>query len=53
MPNPNDNEWTWVAGSDIAGQAGVYGSKGTPAAGDTQGEREAAVTWIDESDNRF
>lgn len=51
MPNTNDNEWAWVAGSDLAGQAGVYGSKGTPAAGDTPGEREGAVSWIDESDN--
>ena len=42
-------EWTWVGGSDInsPGATGVYGTEGTPAAGNTPGARQSAVVWVD------
>ncbi len=41
------NLWTWVSGSNLAGQTGSYGTKGTP--GGTPGSRYGSATWIDSS----
>ncbi len=41
------NEWTWVGGSNLAGQRGVYGTLGIPAPSNVPGAREDAVTWTD------
>ena len=41
--------WTWVSGSNAAGATGVYGTEGTPAAGNVPGAREGAVSWTDAS----
>jgi N-acetylneuraminic acid mutarotase len=54
--NPSTDEWTWMSGANTApggciGQPGVYGTLGTPAAGNVPGGREGAVSWIDESGN--
>jgi outer membrane protein assembly factor BamB len=43
--------WTWVSGSNQANQAGVYGTKGVPAAGNIPGARTEAVSWIDATGN--
>jgi N-acetylneuraminic acid mutarotase len=45
------NQWTWVAGSNMANQPGVYGTQGTPAADNTPGGRQGAVSWTDQSGN--
>ena len=50
-PNSTHNEWTWVAGSNSANPAGVYGTPGTAAPGNTPGGREGAVSWTDASGN--
>jgi len=42
-------EWVWMGGSNTAGQAGVYGTLGTPAAGNLPGSRRYASSWIDGS----
>jgi hypothetical protein len=44
-------KWTWVAGSDTADIAPVYGTKGTAAVLNTPGGRSRALAWIDSSDN--
>jgi hypothetical protein len=49
--NPSTNEWAWVGGGGIAIQPAVYGSLGTPAAGNIPGERSYASTWKDTSGN--
>lgn len=50
--NPtSSNEWTWVAGSDLANQAGIYGTQGTAAGGNIPGGREGEVSWTDASGN--
>jgi N-acetylneuraminic acid mutarotase len=48
---PSTGEWTWMSGSDSANQAGVYGTKGVPAAGNVPGARDSAVGWTDSNGN--
>ena len=43
--------WTWVSGSDLADQPGVYGTKGVPAPANVPGARGAASSWIDPQGN--
>ena len=53
--NPSLNEWAWMGGSSTvsaySGQPGVYGTQGTPAAGNIPGGRYGASTWADSSGN--
>lgn len=59
MYNPTTSEWTWVSGSSTlgscassyCGQAGVYGTLGSPAVGNSPGGRDEANTWVDQSGN--
>jgi kumamolisin len=44
---PGSGEWTWMSGSNTFGGVGVYGTPGTPAAGNTPGDRSSASTWTD------
>lgn len=44
-------EWTWVSGSDIPDQSGVYGIKGTGSTNNNPGARGISVSWIDASEN--
>jgi len=44
-------QWTWMAGPKVMNQKGVYGSQGTPAAGNNPGGRMGAYSWIDASGN--
>jgi hypothetical protein len=50
-------EWTWMGGSSTVGsnggQAGVYGTLGTPAATNIPGGREQTLSWIDASGNAW
>jgi N-acetylneuraminic acid mutarotase/LysM repeat protein len=52
--NPATNQWAWMGGSSTIstsppGRAGVYGTLGTPAAGNIPGSREYATSWTDSS----
>jgi N-acetylneuraminic acid mutarotase len=54
--NPSTLQWTWMGGSntiptDTGGESGVYGTLGTPAAGNMPGARYEAVSWTDNSGN--
>ena len=49
--NPSTNEWTWMSGSSTANHPGVYGTLGTPAAGNMPGARVEAANWTDDSGN--
>jgi N-acetylneuraminic acid mutarotase/ribosomal protein S11 len=54
--DPSTNEWAWISGSSTipsvgGGQTGVYGTLGTPAAGNVPGGREEAVGWTDKNGN--
>lgn len=41
------NEWTWVGGSDLNNQVGVYGVEGEPAPENIPSSRNGAIGWID------
>ena len=44
-------EWTWVGGSKVGQQAGLYGTQSGPAAANIPGGRQGAATWVDSSGN--
>jgi hypothetical protein len=45
------SRWTWVSGPNVANQAGVYGTKGTPSPSNVPGSRAGAVPWMDKNGN--
>jgi N-acetylneuraminic acid mutarotase len=47
--SPSTNEWAWMGGRKTAPAPGVYGTLGTPAAGNIPGGRGFAVNWTDSS----
>ncbi len=47
----NSGQWTWVSGSKIVSQPGVYGTQGTAAASNIPGARWFGATWADSSGN--
>ncbi len=49
--NPGSGQWTWVSGSNLAAQKGVYGTKGTPAAANAPGGRYLPACWADAAGN--
>jgi N-acetylneuraminic acid mutarotase len=56
--NPSTNQWAWMGGSSQGGCAsgycgapGVYGTLGTPAAGNIPPGRNGGVSWTDQSGN--
>lgn len=49
--NPSTNQWAWMGGSSTAGSPGVYGTLGTPDAGNIPGARYSAATWTDSKGN--
>jgi N-acetylneuraminic acid mutarotase len=44
-------EWTWMGGSNVGEQSGVYGTLGTAAPGNFPGARALAVSWTDTTGN--
>jgi N-acetylneuraminic acid mutarotase len=49
--NPTTKEWAWMGGSSTVDQSGIYGTMGTPAAGNFPGSRELASTRTDANGN--
>jgi N-acetylneuraminic acid mutarotase len=47
----SNGQWTWVGGSNLAGQAGVYGTQDVAAAANMPGGRNSAMSWIDADGN--
>jgi N-acetylneuraminic acid mutarotase len=43
--------WTWINGSDLGEQSGVYGALGAPSAGNHPGSRYGSTTWKDSHGN--
>lgn len=44
-------EWTWMGGSKLTQQAGVYGTQGQPASTNMPGTRNSAMGWVDADGN--
>jgi N-acetylneuraminic acid mutarotase len=49
--NSSDQEWVWMAGNEIEGTAGLYGTPGQPAPGNHPGGRGIGASWIDTNGN--
>ena len=49
--SPSSGEWTWMAGTLVAGAPPVYGMQGAPASGNTPGARTYSSAWADISGN--
>jgi N-acetylneuraminic acid mutarotase len=49
--SPSTNKWTWMSGSNLAGQSGTYGTLGSPNSSNVPGGRDSSVAWIDSSSN--
>jgi N-acetylneuraminic acid mutarotase len=47
----SNGQWTWMSGSSLANQAGVYGTRGMPAPANVPGFRQLAISWTDSSGN--
>jgi N-acetylneuraminic acid mutarotase len=47
--SPSSSKWTWVSGSSLAGQSGVYGTLGTGSTSNYPGGRLSPYSWIDAS----
>jgi hypothetical protein len=45
----SQGEWTWMGGSNLTEQPGVYGTQGTPAPENVPGARYLAASWTDAS----
>jgi Galactose oxidase, central domain/Kelch motif len=45
--SPTTGFWTWVSGSKLAGNAGIYGALGVPAAANLPPARTDAMSWVD------
>ena len=43
----SNGQWTWIAGSNLDNQFGIYGSQGAGAIGNTPGARTGASAWTD------
>jgi len=44
-------QWTWMSGSNVEGQSGVYGTRGVAAAGNVPGARFGAIGSTDRAGN--
>jgi hypothetical protein len=57
--DPATNQWTWVSGSNVANQNGVYGTQGTSnvttnaAATNVPGSRWGSMGWVNPDGNLF
>lgn len=49
--NTTTNEWTWVGGSNLINQNGIYGTQGVPSSTNIPGSRYIASSWKDFSGN--
>ena len=47
----SDGQWTWMGGSKLIDQPGVYGTRGAPAPGNFPGARFGAIAFTDPSGN--
>lgn len=44
-------EWTWVSGSDLVNQSGIYGVRGAADPLNVPGARHPAASWLDKQGN--
>ncbi|MCC6370150.1 MAG: T9SS type A sorting domain-containing protein [Bacteroidia bacterium] len=47
--NISTNQWTWIKGSSMSSQTGVYGTQGISSPSNTPGSRSGSAFWTDAS----
>jgi hypothetical protein len=47
----NAQDWSWITGSNLVNQFGIYGTQGTPAVINTPGARYGSASWTDAAGN--
>src|SRR5512136_1521022 len=45
--DPATFQWTWVSGSNLNGQSGIYGTQGLSDPSNVPGARHASASWLD------
>ena len=45
--------WTWISGSNVSYQTGIYGEKGVVNPNNVPGARARVTSWTDSSDNFY
>ena len=45
------NEWTWISGTNLVNQNGIYGSLTVPAPANIPGARHGGGAWVDAGNN--
>ena len=46
---PSTGLWTWISGSSVVNSVGLFGQKGTAAAGNAPSARYNSISWVDGS----
>jgi N-acetylneuraminic acid mutarotase len=46
-------QWTWIGGSQVPYQPGVYGTQGNPSLTNIPGARVSALAWVDMAGNMW
>lgn len=49
--DPLNNAWTWINGSNLTNQSGVYTTVGTPDPANAPGARDWPLSWTDKANN--
>ncbi|MFI5198269.1 MAG: kelch repeat-containing protein [Thermoanaerobaculia bacterium] len=49
--NSSSKQWTWLSGSTVADQLGVFGTRGVAAPGNVPSARSNSVSWADTNGN--
>ena len=49
--SPSTNEWTWIGGSNITAQSGIYGTLGISNSSNIPGARYGSNSWTDSMGN--
>lgn len=49
----NGYQWTWISGSNLTLQSGIYGTRGIPSSANVPGARTVASNAIDSADNLY
>lgn len=49
--NTSTQQWTWVSGSNLVAQDGVYGIQGVPDTANIPGGRISSISWTDKDGN--
>lgn len=50
---PSNNQWTWITGTNLTNQNGLYGTLAVPSSTNIPGTRYFPACWVDGSNNVY